>query len=729
MNDNIQKEVITLPPFKRFCMTIGELPSSYVETMTYYEMVLWFTKYLSDTIIPTVNNNAEAVTELQNLFVELQTYVNNYFDNLDVQEEINNKLDEMATDGTLEELIGEYLTNKLDIIFPKFWANSNSGDISLIKYKNKNILIDTYDNSNWLNVKEMLDNNNVTHIDYMIITHYDSDHYTNFENLFNNDYIDNNTNYYMPADVTKWSEKASIISNMKSFFADNNLTYYIPYENEIVNIDDLSIKFYNTNTTALEQLYTDYNDTSTVVLFTYGNQELLFAGDCGRLAYKRMYDNNFIKSNVQLFKVGHHGININTDKDFINLINPENAVIIAGINDFSKGLISYCSETSIMKNLDTNIYLSCIEENYLSFSVTHFNTICENGEYFCPSNYEGGKDIYIDINTNNSIIQNGSQNNPFKEIIQALGSINMNCSSAVNLHLADGEYCSSFVSIVGTKNSAQVLNSKDTIITITGNSSDKSAVTINTSEIINSFVEFSNLTIKGNNKAGIEARNSKILLSNVDIISNSTGTKYDGVILRENSSLTGSTVTFDNLNRGLILRTGSSINLTNVTFKTLSGNVIEKDNDCNSIVNTVTFTDTSKFYPFKIGQYIPIYDDLLYSGSTSQGITLNRQTNYYDWFKIDFEDSDGIKGTTGKIKSGLNNTQIVKTFGSVQKVDGNNIIISQCNFQVQGQNVSFVNSRQITIDNTGNVSVTGELSNYIVITRITAGFNNELNKA
>lgn len=112
MNDEIKKEVITLPPFKRFCMTIGELPSSYVETMTYYEMVLWFTKYLGETIIPTVNNNAEAVTELQNLFVELQTYVNNYFDNLDVQEEINNKLDEMVEEGTLQEIIADYLNSK-----------------------------------------------------------------------------------------------------------------------------------------------------------------------------------------------------------------------------------------------------------------------------------------------------------------------------------------------------------------------------------------------------------------------------------------------------------------------------------------------------------------------------------------------------------------------------------------------------------------------------------------
>ena len=30
MNDKIEKQVFKLPPFKRMCMTIGELPSSYL---------------------------------------------------------------------------------------------------------------------------------------------------------------------------------------------------------------------------------------------------------------------------------------------------------------------------------------------------------------------------------------------------------------------------------------------------------------------------------------------------------------------------------------------------------------------------------------------------------------------------------------------------------------------------------------------------------------------------
>jgi len=103
------KKIEGLRPFTRFCMTIGEIPSSYLVSMTYEEQLLWLCNYLEKTVIPAVNNNGEAVTELQNLFIELTEYVDNYFKNLDVQEEINNKLDEMAEDGTLAEIITIYL--------------------------------------------------------------------------------------------------------------------------------------------------------------------------------------------------------------------------------------------------------------------------------------------------------------------------------------------------------------------------------------------------------------------------------------------------------------------------------------------------------------------------------------------------------------------------------------------------------------------------------------------
>lgn len=118
-----------LRPFTKFCCTIGNIPASYLAGLTYEEQLLWFCDYLQNTVIPTVNNNAEAVEELQNLYIELKSYVDNYFNNLDVQEEINNKLDEMAESGKLQEIIGQYLSIKSLLAFDNIQAMKESPNI------------------------------------------------------------------------------------------------------------------------------------------------------------------------------------------------------------------------------------------------------------------------------------------------------------------------------------------------------------------------------------------------------------------------------------------------------------------------------------------------------------------------------------------------------------------------------------------------------------------------
>lgn len=110
---NELKPVGKLNPFAKFCCTIGNLPTSYMISLTYEEQLLWLCKYLEDTVIPAVNTNAEAVQELQELYVVLKNYVDNYFENLDVQEEINQKLDEMADDGTLAKVINQQIFDEL----------------------------------------------------------------------------------------------------------------------------------------------------------------------------------------------------------------------------------------------------------------------------------------------------------------------------------------------------------------------------------------------------------------------------------------------------------------------------------------------------------------------------------------------------------------------------------------------------------------------------------------
>lgn len=103
------KEINQIPAFKRFCMTVGNLPTAFMESMTYYEALQWLVNYIETVIIPTINNNGEAITELQEAFVTLKNYVDNYFDNLDIQTEINNKLDDMAESGELGEIIAQFL--------------------------------------------------------------------------------------------------------------------------------------------------------------------------------------------------------------------------------------------------------------------------------------------------------------------------------------------------------------------------------------------------------------------------------------------------------------------------------------------------------------------------------------------------------------------------------------------------------------------------------------------
>ena len=103
------KDLKFISPFKKLCITIGNLPTAYIESMSYYEGLTFLVNYLANNVIPAVNNNSEVVKELQDQFVILKNYVDNYFENLDVQEEINNKLDEMADNGELTDIIAQYL--------------------------------------------------------------------------------------------------------------------------------------------------------------------------------------------------------------------------------------------------------------------------------------------------------------------------------------------------------------------------------------------------------------------------------------------------------------------------------------------------------------------------------------------------------------------------------------------------------------------------------------------
>lgn len=126
MEDKIQHSK-PVPPFVRFCA--ANIPMVFDDSLSYYECLCALWKWLQTDVIDVINNNAtvtqkwrEELTEfeddmtdkfdnLNDAFDTLKNWVETYFDNLDVQEEINNKLDDMAEQGVLADIISQYLNS------------------------------------------------------------------------------------------------------------------------------------------------------------------------------------------------------------------------------------------------------------------------------------------------------------------------------------------------------------------------------------------------------------------------------------------------------------------------------------------------------------------------------------------------------------------------------------------------------------------------------------------
>nr|DAI98632.1 MAG TPA: peptidase [Caudoviricetes sp.] len=100
-----------LKPFKAWFQKT--LPLAYDDSLTYQELLYKLIAKINE-VVESQNQTNENFDELYALFIQLKEYVDNYFKNLDVQEEINNKLDEMAKDGTLDKIINEQIFGELN---------------------------------------------------------------------------------------------------------------------------------------------------------------------------------------------------------------------------------------------------------------------------------------------------------------------------------------------------------------------------------------------------------------------------------------------------------------------------------------------------------------------------------------------------------------------------------------------------------------------------------------
>ena len=114
-NENTNKKYINLPPFKGWVLENFPFIEEDFDAITNYQMMCKIIGYLNVVIKNNDYIQNEEIKPLYVAFNELKNYVDNYFENLDVQEEVNNKLDEMAESGELETIIAQYL--RLNALF------------------------------------------------------------------------------------------------------------------------------------------------------------------------------------------------------------------------------------------------------------------------------------------------------------------------------------------------------------------------------------------------------------------------------------------------------------------------------------------------------------------------------------------------------------------------------------------------------------------------------------
>ena len=193
------------------------------------------------------------------------------------------------------------------------------GDSILIQTPNsKNILIDGGDNNSHHIVSNYLKNKKVKNIDYIIATHFDSDHIGGLDNIIDKFKV---SRIYAP----NYKCNTESYKNLINSCLDKNLDLQYLKQGDFINIED------NINLTVLSPSYIqeENNLNSIVFKIDYKNKSFLFTGDAEANNEINII-NSYDMSDIDFIKIGHHGSSSSTTEEFIKEVSPDIAVISCG---------------------------------------------------------------------------------------------------------------------------------------------------------------------------------------------------------------------------------------------------------------------------------------------------------------------------------------------------------------------------------------------------------------
>ena len=187
------------------------------------------------------------------------------------------------------------------------------GDSILITNNNKTMLIDASTNEMGSRVVKYLNDLGIKKIDYLVGTHPHEDHIGGLDNVIKN--FDIGT-IYMPNVVATTKTFEEVIDAISA----KKLNVTSPKTGDKFTVGNAECEVMS-----IRNDKDDYNNCSIVIKMDFNNVSYLFTGDA-----EESVESSRKWPHIDVLKVGHHGSNTSSSKNFLEQIKPEVALISVG---------------------------------------------------------------------------------------------------------------------------------------------------------------------------------------------------------------------------------------------------------------------------------------------------------------------------------------------------------------------------------------------------------------
>ena len=236
-----------------------------------------------------------------------------------------------------------------------YFIDVGQGDSTLIRTaKNKTILIDgggsensSFDVGEKTLLPYLLDRK-ITVLDYVVISHFDTDHCGGILYLMEHIKVKNII-------ISKQGKESSNYNKFKNIVLDKGIYVIFVKKGDKIKIDNetyMDVLFPSNNLISDNIL----NNNSIVTKICYNNFSILFTGDVEEIAENEICSQynttNTLKANI--LKVAHHGSKTSSTAEFIKMVKPQIALIGVG----EKNKFGHPNDGVIqrLKNMNTKIY-------------------------------------------------------------------------------------------------------------------------------------------------------------------------------------------------------------------------------------------------------------------------------------------------------------------------------------------------------------------------------------